>query len=128
MYSEDEQVGVSINLVPTGLVLEYDEYEFLKLQLTKSMERCYCVMMERKTTAMVITAIVPVFAIASTSLSIAASDTVCSGNPHDFDSGPNGNPHDPENGNLENGNPHDGQEGDHHGFHHPEDNFCAGAT
>src|SRR2546426_295156 len=38
LYNAEEETGVSVNLVPTGLMLEYNEYESLKLQLTKSME------------------------------------------------------------------------------------------
>ncbi|HET7149480.1 MAG TPA: hypothetical protein VFI73_13395 [Candidatus Nitrosopolaris sp.] len=61
-------------------------------------------------------ALVGVFGTLSTPRLVSSAEAACSGNPHDFDSGPNGNPHDSENGNLENGNPHDlGSDFRHHG-------------
>ena len=48
----------------------------------------------------------------------------CSGNPHDFGSGPNGNPHDAEFGNPGNGNPHDPNDHEHRG---EDSGFCPGA-
>jgi len=50
----------------------------------------------------------------------------CTGDPHDFGSGPTGNPHDPSDATssgFEIGNPHDGLSG----HHHPEKDICPGS-
>lgn len=43
---------------------------------------------------MVMIALVGVVSVLSTPRLAGSVDAACSGNPHDYDSGPNGNPHD----------------------------------
>jgi hypothetical protein len=84
--------------------------------------------MKTRTTTMVISAIVALLGIVSaTGLATQAHATnSCSGNPHDFRSGPSGNPHDNEKkANPENGNPHDPNPRTDN--HHDDTGACPGA-
>jgi hypothetical protein len=38
LYDEGEEIGITVNLDPTSLLLGYDDHEFLNLELRKSME------------------------------------------------------------------------------------------
>ena len=79
--------------------------------------------MVTKRSVLGVTVIITVLAVVSLAHFPTPVAADCSGNPHDFDSGPSGNPHDVENGSPENGNPHD-LVGD---FHHHQFEGCPGA-
>ena len=78
-------------------------------------------MIPTKTIAVVVliaTATIGAIGIGIAAVQIPSAFAVCTGNPHDFDSGPTGNPHDTG----DTGNPHDFQT-----FQRGEADTCHGA-